>query len=175
MQDRSLPSRSSEPSLAASLAFTPYKKRAFGSLGLWNEGEWAFKVYGINYQAEHAPGHLVNPTMVAAARTHIQAQLPDLNRRDDHHHTGFVIVHQALGENWLMLHWWIQEAICCEALWKSHEATPTEFGTAPKSFMACVWELVVIDFERRAWVDTMLRPDSDRDAYLATRLADGTY
>jgi len=157
------------------MEFTPYRKRTYAFLGVWHEDAWALKVYGINRRAECSGGHVVDPAIVAAARAKIRVHLPEVDRDGDHHHTGFAILHQAIGGNWLLLHWWVQEAICCEALWESHDESPTEFDIAPKPLMACVWELVVIDFERRAWVDTVLRHDGNRDLYLGTRLPDGAY
>ncbi len=175
MQDHSLRSKSVEPLSSSATKFTQYQKRAFTFLEQWNEDKWAFKVYGITHQAEHSRGHALNSKMVAAARIQIRAHLPEVDRMDDHYHTGFIIVHQALGENWLLLHWWIQEAICCESLWKSHEESPTEFKAVQRPFMACVWELVVIDFERRAWVDAVLQRETNLEHYLANRLPNGSY
>jgi hypothetical protein len=38
-----------------------------------------------------------------------------------------------------------------------------------------VWELIVIDFERRAWISRALGSKPDVGKYLAERLPDGTY
>lgn len=157
------------------MAFTAYKKRTYAFLGQWNEDAWALKVYGINHQTARSRGHVVDPAIVAAARAKIRAHLPEVDREGDHHRTGFVILHRGIGGYWLLLHWWVQEVICSEALWKSHDDAPTAFEAEPGAFMACVWELVVIDFERRAWVDTMLQPNGNRARYLAVRLPDGAY
>lgn len=175
MEARNIRGKSAEALSPHAMEFTPYQKRTYAFLGLWNEDAWALKVYGINHQAERSSGHVVDPAIVAAARAKISAHLPEVDREGDHHHTGFVMLHQGIGGNWLLLHWWVQEAICSEALWKSHDESPTEFEAAAGSFMACVWELVVIDFERRAWVDTVLQHKGNRDLYLGTRLPDGAY
>ncbi len=37
--------------------------------------------------------------------------------------------------------------------------------------LACVWELEIIDFERRAWLRDVLE-DGDREAYLERSLAE---
>ncbi len=158
-----------------SLELTPYKARSYAFLGLWTKGAWTLKVYGINHRAPPASDPLVDPAILAAARAKVTSHLPEVDREGDHHHTGFVILHHGTDGNWLLLHWWAQEAICCEVLWKSRNQSPTRFEAAGASFMACVWELVVIDFERRAWVDTLLRREGDRDLYLDTRLPDGSY
>lgn len=175
MEPRKVRGKSAEALSPHGMKFTPYQKRTYAFLGLWNEDAWALKVYGINHQAERSSGHVVDPAIVAAARARIRIHLPDVDREGDHHHTGFVILHQGIGGNWLLLHWWVQEAICSETLWKAGEESPTKFQVVTGSFMACVWELVVIDFERRAWVDTVLQRNGDRELYLRARLLDGTY
>ena len=175
MEVRNRRGKSAEAPSPHAMEFTPYQERAYAFLELWNEDAWALKVYGINHQAESSTGQVVDPTIVAAAREKIRAHLPEIDRKGDHHHTGFAILHQGMGGNWLLLHWWVQESICCEALWKSPEESPTVFEAAPRSFMACVWELVVIDFERQAWVETVLQHKGNRDRYLGTRLPDGAY
>ncbi len=175
MEARNVHGKSAEAPSTHVMELTPYKKRTYAFLGLWNEGAWALKVYGINHQAERSSGQLIDPAIIAAARARVRSHLPEADRAGEHHHTGFVIIHEAIGGDWLLLHWWAQESVCCEALWHSHEESPAAFGAAPDSFMACVWELVVIDFERRAWVDTVLQHNGHRDHYLGTRLPDGAY
>ena len=175
MEARNIRGKSAEAPSPHAKEFTPYQKRTYAFLGLWIEDAWALKVYGINYQAERSSGHVVDPVIVAVARAKIRAHLPEVDREGDHHHTGFVILHQGIGGFWLLLHWWVQEVICSEVLWKSLDESPTEFEAATGSFMACVWELVVIDFERRAWIDTVLQHKGNRDLYLGTRLPDRAY
>lgn len=175
-QDPNIPSiPSSAGSVSGEDKFTPYKPRSFEFLGIWERDDWAFKVYGINHQTEHSPCRLINPLMADAARDRVHDQVAVLNSRDHHHQTGFVVIHQALGGNWLLLRWWEHEVICCQMLWESSEQQPDHFATAPEFYIACVFEMVVIDFERRTWIEKMLRGDGDRASYLATRLADGYY
>ena len=175
MEARDVRDKPADALSPSAMEFTPYQKRSYAFLGLWNEGAWALKVYGINHQAKRPSGQVADPTILAAARAKVAAHLPEVDREGNHHHTGFVILHQALGGSWLLLHWWVQGVICCEALWESKDRSPTEFDIAPRSFMACVWELVVIDFERRAWVDSVLQHKGNRDLYLGARLPDGAY
>ena len=175
MKARDLTGNPADADAGRAMDFTPYEKRSYASLGLWSEDAWALKVYGIDHRAERFRESAVDPAIVAAARAKVRAHLPEVEREGDHHHTGFVILHRGIGGTWLLLHWWVQESICAEALWKAPDESPTEFEAGPGSFMACVWELVVIDFERRAWVDAMLRLKGDRDRYLDTWLPDGAY
>jgi hypothetical protein len=106
----------------------------------------------------------------------VRTRLADANREGHHQHTGFVVLHQGVTENWLLTLWWAYGNVCCHAVSHSRLDAPDQFTRVDSPIMACVWELVVIDFERRAWVDTMLRRDgAGRSAYLERRLPDGSY
>jgi hypothetical protein len=48
---------------------------------------------------------------------------------------------------------------------------PGALEPADGTGMACVWELEVIDFERRAWLDHVLVAE-DLDAYMSAALAE---
>ena len=56
---------------------------------------------------------------------------------------------------------------------RRHGDDGASFVPVDPLYMACVWELGVIDFERRAWMETAMsgRPVSD---YLALTLPRGT-
>jgi hypothetical protein len=49
-----------------------------------------------------------------------------------------------------------------------------KFKPAKEDLMACAYELVAIDSERRAWVSTLMA-GKPMEAYLETRLPDGLY
>jgi hypothetical protein len=84
---------------------------------------------------------------------------------------GFAVLH--IGEQgvWLLLHLWMPGGIASRHLWRS-DIDKSDFEPAPDHLMACVWELAVVDFERRAWMETALagRPVSD---YFARTLPAG--
>ena len=75
---------------------------------------------------------------------------------------GFAILHVGEEAVWLLLHFWLPGGIVSRHLWYAENRT-RDFKPAPDHLMACVWELAVIDFERRAWVETALagRPVSE--------------
>ncbi|MGW1677636.1 hypothetical protein [Saccharopolyspora sp. NPDC002376] len=76
---------------------------------------------------------------------------------------GFVIVHRGEDSTWLLVHWWEQD-IRCQRLLRSDDGDP--FAPARAHLFACVWELHVIDHERRAWACHTLNPAPDHAAYL---------
>jgi len=75
---------------------------------------------------------------------------------------GFAILHVGEEGVWLLLHLWLPGGIASRHLWRA-DLGSTAFSPAPDHLMACVWELAVVEFERRAWIETALagRPISD--------------
>lgn len=86
---------------------------------------------------------------------------------------GFAILHQGEEGLWLLLHWWLEGGIATHILWRSDLDGNPEFVPAEPLLMACVWELGIIDFERRAWMETAMsgKPISD---YLMRTMPRGT-
>ena len=74
---------------------------------------------------------------------------------------------------WLLLHWWLEGGIATQILWQSELNEEVEFEPAQPLLMACVWELGIIDFERRAWMETVMSGQPTAD-YLTRILPRGT-
>lgn len=91
----------------------------------------------------------------------------------DHRGAGFAIVHEGEEGRWLLLHWWLGGGIAARLLWRADRVPGAAFVEADPLLMACVWELGLIDFERRAWMRTVMsgRPVSD---YIADRFSGET-
>jgi len=82
---------------------------------------------------------------------------------------GFVVLHLGTDGVWLLVHWW-NDDICNQRLLTASLEDPTVFRHAAADLMACVWELHVIDHERRAWARHVLGGDGGAHAYLADTL-----
>jgi len=65
--------------------------------------------------------------------------------------------------------------ICCEALSRATREKPEMFEAYTGPAMACVWELVVIDFERRAWIEHTMKNEGSVEDYMAAHLPAGLY
>jgi hypothetical protein len=152
-----------------------YAPRLFVNLGTLTERQWALKLYGIHPDLTRVQAALIDSGTLQSARMHVRGLLAEADAGGAHHNTGFVILHQGQQANWLLTHWWIQQDICCHVVSRSPLDGPIRFARVAAPLMACVWEMVVIEFERRAWVSTALQPRPDFNAYLAARLPDGTY
>ena len=148
-----------------------YVPRQMSSLGIWDIGGWRFKSYLIRANTSRP----VSDAMIAAARMKVAGARGKLDATQ-HFNTGFVVLHEGLQGNWLLANWWTKGGICAELLWRATSESPATFNDVDRPLMACVWELVPIDFERRAWVDTVLKPGGGGlVAYLRTTMPDGKY
>jgi hypothetical protein len=91
-----------------------------------------------------------------------------------HYSVGFVILHHGSAAKSLLTQWWIDECVCLQSVAQSRFTGPPKFEPAKLELMACAYELVVIDFERRAWVSTVMSGEPI-DAYLGSWLPDSFY
>ncbi|SDH01011.1 hypothetical protein [Pelagibacterium luteolum] len=127
----------------------------------------------IKLSAISAPDTEIRETDILRAEDAIREESAKLVHSYDHMDAGFAIVHAGEEALWLLLHHWIDGGIATHRLWRKPLETEAPFQPVVSSAMACVWELGVIDFERRAWMSTVMagKPLSD---YLARTLPHGT-
>jgi hypothetical protein len=137
-----------------------YQTRSIRYIGREDLGDWRLKVYGIG---THAPD--ARPEFVAATLDAAREALPDGGG------AGFVIAHDAKTAGLSLVYWWANENEVHGRFFASPLDDPAAFAPADGTGLACVWELEIIDFERRAWLEHVLR-DDDLDAYLAQRAPD---
>jgi hypothetical protein len=152
-----------------------YEPRLFADLGTLTERSWTLKLYGIHHDVGRDKAALIDPLVLQSGSMHVREVLTEADSVGAHHDVGFVILHQGKRANWLLTHWWIHQDICCHLVSCSSLDDPVRFERVTGPIMACVWELIVVDFERRVWITTALRPKPDLHKYLVERLPDGTY
>ena len=86
------------------------------------------------------------------------------------HAPGFTIAHDAATAALAIVYWWANgNELHARHFWAPLE-DPGALVPLHDAGLACVWELEVIDFERRAWLHDVLE-DEDLDAYLDRSLA----
>ena len=143
---------------------SPYTARPIAFHELWQPGEWRLKVYGIAYNRPAARPELVD----AAKRLALEVLPPGLASA-----VGFIGAHDARGGCYAFVDWWADEN---ELHHKNFlGSSPDELRPAgPDDSTACVWDLAVIDFERRAWHELVVKQAGapDLGAYLARRFED---
>ncbi|PRD44334.1 hypothetical protein C5748_07030 [Phyllobacterium phragmitis] len=145
-----------------------YQPRAAWFDGLVDCGPASIKLSLI----EADPAKPIAPAAIDKARALIEAAGGKL-AQTRHLGAGFAILHQGQEGLWLLLHWWIEGDIATQMLWRSKLGGDADFIPAEPLLMACVWELAIIDFERRAWMDTAMSGKSITD-YLTRTMPRGT-
>jgi hypothetical protein len=134
------------PSTVGAMSYSPRHISFLGRSGVT-------KHYGI---ATHGPS--VNPVFAAAVRELAEPDVP-----------GFTIAHDAQSAGLGLVYWWANENEIHARFYSSPLDDPGTLTAYTGAGMACVWELEVIDFERRAWLSDVL-VDDDVEAYLSRAL-----
>jgi hypothetical protein len=137
-----------------------HQSRSIRYIGREDVGDWRLKVYGIG---THAPD--ARPEFVAATLDAAREALPAGGG------AGFVIAHDAKAAGLSLVYWWANENEVHGRFFASPLDDPSAFEAVDGTGLACVWEMEVIDFERRAWLERVLKND-DLEGYLAERAPD---
>jgi hypothetical protein len=142
------------PSLRDSVPRMHYAPRHISFLEL--DGQ--LKHYGIG--VDGAP----RPALAEATRRAAAEVVPDGA-------IGFTIAHDAASAGLGIVYWWANDNEIHMRAFASPKDDPGALAEANGTGMACVWELEVIDFERRAWLEDVLKA-GDVARYLARRLGE---
>jgi hypothetical protein len=130
-----------------------YQPRAISFL----ERDGRVKHYGI---ATH--GQAPRAALAAATRRVADEVVPDGA-------FGFTIAHDGAAAGMGLVYWWENENEIHGRFFASPIDDPGALSPLANAGLACVWELEVIDFERRAWLEEVLKGD-DAEAYLERTL-----
>lgn len=145
--------------LPGRLAMEADQPRVTRAMGVVERGGWVLKATGITATEE----------LPSAADVEAAAELVEsLQEGPQTGGIGYLIVHKGTEALWVLVGRWELD-ILHQRLFRAALGT-TEFEEIPGDGpTACVWELAVIDQERRAWVRHVLSyPDQPRYAdYLA--------
>jgi len=142
--------------------FDAYEPRPLRFIRREQLGDWRLKVYGIATPGRSARRELVEATLGQARRV-----LPAVDA--DCHGIGFVIAHDAATVGIGLIYWWQSANELHQRIFVSPLDKPEALAPVANPAAGCVWELGVIDFERRAWIDDVLK-GHDIERYLGRRL-----
>ena len=115
------------------------------------------KHYGIA-----VTGDAPRPELAGATRRAAEDAIPDGAY-------GFTIAHNAARAGLALAYWWANENEIHMRAFAAPLDDPGALEPADGTGMACVWELEVIEFERRAWLEDVLK-DEDPERYLERAL-----
>jgi hypothetical protein len=153
--------------LAATLE-APYKPRHVRFLRREDVEGWQLKLYGIAVNGQEPW-----PDFVAATRDLAAQVLPQPPAAEDRYGVGFAIAHDARAVGIALIYWWKSEKEVHQRIYVSPKDDPAAFTQVENQPAGCVWELEVVDFERRAWLEDVLSNPAgpDLDAYLERSFA----
>jgi hypothetical protein len=137
-----------------------YEPRTIRFIRREDIGDWRLKVYGIG---THAPD--ARPEFVAATLEAAREALPEGGG------AGFVIAHDARSAGLGLVYWWANENEIHARFFVSPLEDPSAYEPYESTGISCVWEMEVLDHERRAWLEHVLKR-GDVDAYLAATAPD---
>lgn len=141
-----------------------YRERAIDFLGVRESAGWRLKLYSVRYGEDPLPEELYEEGIALAVEA-----LPSPPVTAERPGVGFLILHRGRSVHYLVLNWWDREnELFNRVLMRGFgDADAWEWGRGGET--ACVWDLLVIAYERDAYVDYVLeRPDApDLEGYLA--------
>jgi hypothetical protein len=130
-------------------------------------GDWRLKLYTIAPHGQLARSSLVDETLRRAP-----AIFPQPAHTAERHGVGFVIVHDAVTACIALYYWWQSFNELHQRIHVGPKHDPAAMTQIANQTAGCVWELEVIDFERRAWLGDILANPSgpDIERYLGRRV-----
>jgi len=145
----------------ADLAVRPYRPRYLRFIRREVLGEWRLKVYGIATFGNQPRAPLVASTLRLAGEV-----LPKPALGDGCYGVGFVIAHDAATVSLALVYWWQSQNELHQRVFFGPRDDPVGLKPYANPGAGCVWELGIIDFERRAWLEDVLMnpkgPDIER-------------
>lgn len=142
--------------------------RPFIALGHEEIQGWLIKRYAIT-----ASGGAPSPALLQAARGLAERVLPEAGDSELGHGVGFVIAHEGRDGNYVLVDWWTGENMLAQQIHIAPAGRYEAFERfTSRDIVSCVWEMQILAFEGRAWVDKVLsRPQQpDIDGYLGAFL-----
>jgi hypothetical protein len=139
----------------------PYEPRPLRFLRRERIGDWRLKVYGIAASADAPRAELVDATVEVAADV-----LPRPAVGGGRYGVGFAIAHDAATLGIALVYWWQSVNELHQRIYTSPLGDVTTLTKLADPAAGCVWELRIVDFESRAWVEDVLAnpggPDLER-------------
>jgi hypothetical protein len=152
----------------ASPDFDPYIPRRVVPLGEHHVDGWRLKLHGLFATGDTT----TDPAARVGALRAADDALPRPASGGGRYGVGFVIVHRATNAYSYVVGWWSYNCLLSLAAYTARVSDPADVARSPARQAGCVWELAVIDHERRAWTESVMRagPEADLEAYLAAVL-----
>jgi hypothetical protein len=130
---------------------------------------WKIKVYTLTYKTGFEADEVLENAL---------ANLPEwleITKTLDFetYKIAFLMVHEGRDGVWCILSWWLGENMLRSVTFGASLENPNQFEMLPKEGgMVCVWELEIVDFERKMWIECILKKAEKPDfaGYLEQRI-----
>jgi hypothetical protein len=145
----------------------PYKPRHVRFIRREDTNGWQLKLYSIALNGKEP-----DPSFVEATRDLAASILPQPPVADDRYGVALATAHDATSAYIALVYWWQSENELHQRIYVSPKDGPIAFTQVENQPTGCVWELAIVDFERRAWIeDVLANPDGpDLQRYLERQL-----
>ena len=131
-----------------------YQPRKLAFRELHRVDDWQIKIYTI---AKH--GDFTHPDFYENAKKRLPEWLKMHNSfAPENDKIGFLILHAGTEGIFTLVNWWVGRNMLNTHIFLTEYVTPDTFKLISGDGMApCIWEAEIIDFERRAWIDFVLK------------------
>lgn len=142
-----------------------YKPRHIKFKELLKVNDWSIKVYTITKQGEFDYSDFYS---------NVKEKLPEWlalhnGFNAQHNHIGFLILHAGTEGIFTLINWWVGDNMLNTHIFKSNYDRLDNFEQlSGKGLAPCIWELEIINHERLAWIDAVLKqaPQPNYKQYL---------
>lgn len=145
----------------------PYNSRKIEFKEVIRVGEWQVKIYTIA-----KTGSFDQPEVYQQAIKRLPEWLKMQNHFDDQNERmAFLILHAGTEGTFAIINWWVGTNMLNTHIFLTQPETPHHFQRISGNGLSpCIWELEVINHERVAWMDHVLKqyPEPDYASYLAS-------
>jgi hypothetical protein len=145
----------------------PHRRRPIRFLRPERVGDWRLKLYSITTQGDTARPAFIEETLRRAP-----AIFPPTG--SERHGVGFITAHDAATACIALYYWWQSFNELHQHIIVGPRSDPAAMTPYAHMTAGCVWELEVVNFERRAWLsDVLANPEGpDVARYLGRHLDD---
>jgi len=144
-----------------------YAPRPVEFVDVWEHEGWRLKVYGIPYGRSH-----VRAELVEAARKAFGGELPSIDERGSTG-AGFIVIHDAEDGCYVLVSRWANAIEVHQRILFADIDEPGMLRPLETDVIGCMYELGVIEFERRRWMEVVRENPDDVDLarYFASRMS----
>ncbi|MEO5904293.1 MAG: hypothetical protein ABIQ55_09800 [Gemmatimonadaceae bacterium] len=149
----------------------PYVPRRIQFRNLIAFRKWRIKRYTIT---RSKAGDAADWSDFAAGRELAAQTLPEPAHTSKRPGLAFLVEHRGAGSDYIVLCWWDRENELPVRVFVREQSLGSLWRPATGGESFCVWDLQVIEFERNAYVGTLLAKGADAtaaDDYLEMRLS----